>query len=157
MSQSRIARLEQARAAEPRPVDVPATIATFRQEGNLLWLSGQVAAAENGLVATGTVGADVDLETARRCARQCALNLLAQAEQAVGLDTVESVLRITVYVASTPDFHAQHLVAHAATDVFTEVLGGSAHVRTALGVAALPLGSPVEADAVLVLRDSVSR
>ncbi|MFY1631814.1 RidA family protein [Solwaraspora sp. WMMB335] len=149
---SRTESLRHARQGRPRPAEQAATIEPARREGDLLWLSGQVAMADGGLLATGRVGAEVDLGQARRCARQCAINLLSVVEQTIGLDAVGSVLRLAVYVASDPTFTDQHLVAHAATDVFSEVIGGPPHVRTALGVATLPLGSPVEADAVLVLR-----
>ena len=152
----RLARLDAARGHDPRPVGERATIAAARRDGAQLWLSGQVAARDGVLVAVGQVGAAVDVDTARRCARQCALNLLGVAEREVGLSQVQSVLRLTVYVSSAPQFAEQHIVADAATDVFRDVLGVEPHVRTALGVAALPLGSAVEADAVLIIRDDAA-
>jgi enamine deaminase RidA (YjgF/YER057c/UK114 family) len=104
------------------------------------------------LVATGLVGGSVDLDLARICARTCAVNVLDAALAELGtLAPVRGVARLRVYVASEPRFTDQHLVADAATDLFREVLGATLHTRTALGVAALPLGSPVEVDADLLL------
>lgn len=149
----RHALLEAQRSAAPRSADHVGAISAVRRHDNQLWLSGQVAMRDGALVAAGRVGVEVDLETARRCAHQCALNLLDVAADALGgLNSVDSALRLTVYVASDPAFTQQHVVAHAATDVFTAVLGGATHVRTAFGVAALPLNSPVEVDAVLLLK-----
>jgi enamine deaminase RidA (YjgF/YER057c/UK114 family) len=121
--------------------------------GDLLVASGQVAVADNGLVATGVVGTDVDLATARRAAWVCARNVLAAVrDEAGGLDQVRAV-RITVYVACGPTFTEQHLVADAATRLVLDVLGPErgAHSRAALGVASLPLGSPVEVDGLFRL------
>ena len=121
--------------------------------GDLLVASGQVAVADGELVATGVVGADVDVATARRAAWVCARNLLAAVrDEAGGLDQVRAV-RITVYVACAPTFTEQHLVADAATRLVLDVLGPErgAHSRAALGVAGLPLGSPVEVDGLFQL------
>ena len=129
-----------------------------RNLGRQLYLAGQVAQRGDELVAVGRVGDEIDLELARACARQCALNLLDAAATELGtLGLVRSVVRLAVYVASAPGFVEQHLVADAASDVFAEVLGGDPPVRVALGVASLPLGSPVEVDAVLDLAASEER
>lgn len=147
-------RLAAAHNDGPRDVSEFHALAPARRVGNQLWLSGQVASKNGALVASGRVGADVDLDAARLAARQCALNLLEVAKSQLGdLSKVESILRLVVYVASDEKFIDQHLVAHAATDVFFEVLGDTPHVRTAIGVANLPTGSAVEADAVLLLND----
>jgi len=121
--------------------------------GRHLWVSGQVAAADGDLLATGVVGADVDLEVARRCARQCAANLLDRIREAPGgLESVVRVVKLTVYVASAPGFTEQHLVANGASELLVEVLGDAGrHARAAIGVAALPLGSPVEVEAVILV------
>jgi enamine deaminase RidA (YjgF/YER057c/UK114 family) len=69
------------------------------------------------------------------------------------LDDIERLLKITVFVASTPDFTSAPLVADGASLVLNEVLGSAGpHARAAIGVAALPLGSPVEIEAIAVLR-----
>jgi enamine deaminase RidA (YjgF/YER057c/UK114 family) len=146
--------LDAARAREPRPVgDRPPVAAAYLDpDGRVLRLSGQIAVSGGELTATGQVGGPVDLALARVCARQCALNLLDAARAHLGgLGRIRAVARLRVYVASEAGFTDQHLVADAATDLIHEVLGATPHVRTALGVPALPRNSPVEADAEFVL------
>jgi enamine deaminase RidA (YjgF/YER057c/UK114 family) len=134
------------------PVAARARISTCREVNGHLVVAGQVAQRDGVLIAEGRVGDGVDLETARACARQCALNLLWAAQTHLGsLERVRSVLRLAVYVASAPDFVAQHLVADAASALVAEVVGGELPVRVAIGVAALPLGSPVEIEGALEL------
>lgn len=129
------------------------TLVQTMRSGRTVFTSGQIAAdGSDGLLATGRVGADVDTETASRCARQCALNALAQLEEAYGLDNVIQVLKLNVFVASDPAFTGQHLVANGASAVLAEVLGeAGAHTRSAIGVAALPLGSPVAVEVIVEL------
>ena len=127
-------------------------ISLCREVNGQLLLAGQVARRNGVLIAEGRVGDGVDLDTARTCARQCALNLLLAAQAHLGsLERVRSVLRLAVYVASAPDFVTQHLVADAASALVAEVVGGELPVRVAIGVAALPLGSPVEIEGALEL------
>lgn len=130
-------------------------IALVRRHGDALYASGQTAVGPDGtLVASGRVGADVDLETARACAWQCAANIVGAVKDEIGsLDKIAQVTKVTVFVASTPDFVEQHLVADATTSYFREVFGDDVghHARAALGVAVLPTGSPVEVEAVFQL------
>lgn len=122
--------------------------------GRTVFTSGQLAIdGSAGLLATGRVGAEVDTETASLCARQCTLNILAQLEEAYGLDNVIHVLKLNVFVASDPSFTGQHLVANGASAVLAEILGDAGgHTRSAIGVAGLPLGSPVEVEVIVELR-----
>lgn len=119
--------------------------------GDLLFVSGQVAAADGSLVATGKVGAAVDLETAQRCARQCAINLLAQLQAALGdLSKVRRVVKLTVFVASDPSFTSPHLVANGASELLGEVFGDAGrHARSAVGAPVLPTDTPVEVEAIV--------
>jgi enamine deaminase RidA (YjgF/YER057c/UK114 family) len=121
------------------------------QSGNLLYVSGQIASAGGELVAVGVCGRDVDLGTAQRCARQCALNVITQVKAAAGeLSRVRRVVRLTVFVASDAGFTDQHLVANGASELIGAAFGDAGpHARAAVGVAALPNGSPVEVDAVV--------
>ncbi|TDD96426.1 RidA family protein [Actinomadura rubrisoli] len=125
----------------------------------LVVASGQVATRDGELIAEGLVGDTVDLPTAGECARQCALNVIeAVRAELGGLDAVTAVLRLTVYVASAPGLREQHLVADAATDVMLERFGARGkHARAAIGVAGLPLGSPVEVDAMFLVSDAPGR
>lgn len=124
--------------------------------GDVAYVSGQIATAGGELVAQGRVGAEVDPETARRCAEACGRNVLARlAELSGGLESVERLLKLTVFVAAGPGFDEPHLVANGASDVLLRELGErGAHARSAIGVAALPLGSPVEVEAIVRLRAS---
>ncbi|MFI6007401.1 RidA family protein [Streptomyces sp. NPDC051243] len=116
-----------------------------RTVGSSIYISGQLPYNDGELLGQGVVGRDVDLETARELARHAALNALAAAVQAVGdLDRVR-IVQMLVFVASTPDFGGQSNVANAASELLIEVLGENGrHARTAIGVAGLPLNSPVE-------------
>jgi enamine deaminase RidA (YjgF/YER057c/UK114 family) len=121
--------------------------------GNLLHTAGQIALSGGELLAIGRVGDAVDLATAQVCARQCAVNVLAQIRAAGhALEDVRRVVKLTVFVASTPDFTEQHLVANGASELFADVFGDAGrHARSAVGVAVLPLDSPVEVEALIEL------
>jgi enamine deaminase RidA (YjgF/YER057c/UK114 family) len=122
--------------------------------GNLLFLSGQLPLVEGKLVGTGSVGATVDLETAKQAARTAALNALAiVADQAGSLDNVARIVRVGVFVASAPGFTQQPQVANGASELLVEVFGEQGkHARAAVGVAELPLGAPVEVEMVVELK-----
>ena len=119
--------------------------------GNLVLTAGQVAVRDGALIATGRLGQEIDVPTGQACARQCALNVLAQVRAALGdLDRVNRVLKLTVFVASTADFTEQHVVADGASELLAEVFGDvGRHARSAVGVSALPTGSPVEVEAIV--------
>ena len=121
----------------------------------LAYVSGQIATGPEGeLVAQGRVGAEVDVDTAVRCAEACARNLLAQLERLPGgLDGVERLVKLTVFVAAGSGFDRPHVVANGASEVFLATLGERGrHARSAIGVASLPLGSPVEVEAIVRIR-----
>lgn len=138
----------------PTPAEPP-SIALVRRDGTTLVASGQVAMADGALVAHGLVGAEVDLTTARHCAWQCARNLLGAVRAEVGSLEAVTAVKLTVYVATAPGFTDQHLVAHAATELVHAVLGPERgrHARAAIGVAALPLGSPVEVEGIFKVEE----
>lgn len=108
-------------------------------------ISGQLPYKDGVLLGQGIVGRDVGLEAAQDLARHAVVNCLAAAVQAVGdLERVR-IVQMLVFVASTPDFGLQSQVANAASEVLIEVLGDNGrHARTAVGVAGLPLNTPVE-------------
>lgn len=114
--------------------------------GDTLRLSGQGADGH-----TGRLGADLTVADGYAAARACALNLLAQARDALGtLDKVAQVLQLRGYVTCTDDFVDQPGVVDGASDLLVAVFGaGGEHARTAIGVRALPRGFAVELDAVL--------
>ena len=86
----------------------------------------------------------------QEAARACAVNVLAQLQAAAGsLDAVTRLVKLTVYIACTGEFAQQPQVADGASKLMLDVLGAAgAHARSAVGVAALPLGSPVEIEAI---------
>lgn len=136
-------------AAAPVAAYVPAVLV-----GNLLHISGQVS-MENGERMTGRIGEDRDLEYGQRAARACGLMLLAQIDKAVGLDRVERIVKLGVFVNSAPDFTGQPQVANGASELMQDVFGDAGrHARSAVGVPVLPLGVAVEIDAVVAVKDS---
>ncbi|MBF0326538.1 RidA family protein [Magnetospirillum moscoviense] len=119
--------------------------------GSLLFVSGQLP-LENGKAAVvGRLGDNVTIEDGVRAARLCGLNLLAQARAACDgdLNRVKRLVRMTAFVAGTPDFFDQPKVVNGASDLMVEVLGEAGrHARVAVGVAALPLNVAVEIEAI---------
>lgn len=133
------------------PVPAPAAAyVPWTRVGSLVFTAGQVPIVDGTVVAVGQLGAGISLEEGQELARICALNVLAIADEAFdGLEGMR-VAKLVVFVASTPDFTDQHLVANGASELLGTVLGDSGvHARSAVGVAALPLGCPVEVEAVL--------
>ena len=134
-------------AAAPAAAYVP-----FVQSGNLLFTSGQLPLENGKLVSTGLVGRDITLEQAQDAAKACAINVLAQAKAALGgdLSRIKSIVKITVFVASVPEYTEQHLVANGASKLFVDVLAEAGkHARSAVGMASLPFNAPVEVEAII--------
>ncbi len=134
--------------ATPLAAYVPAV-----RVGDLVHTSGQLPVVDGALTTVGKVGAGVSLETAAECAGRAALNALAAvASVAGGLEAVARVVKVVVYVASDPAFTAQAQVANGASQLLGEVFAGTGgHARSAVGVAVLPLDSPVEVELVVEL------
>ena len=118
--------------------------------GSLVFTSGQLPVRTGELLAAGVVGAEVGLDLARICAQRCALNALAAAGTVCDLDAVTRVVKVTGYVASAAGFTAQPSVVDGASELLALAFGDRGrHAREAVGVAALPLGAPVEVAIVL--------
>ena len=130
----------------PLAVYVPAVVS-----GNLVYTSGQLPMVEGVLPATGKLGAAVSAEEGKELARQSALNALAAVESVIGsLDRVTRIVKLVGYVASDPSFTGQPGVINGASEVLGEIFGeAGVHARSAVGVAVLPLNSPVELDLVV--------
>jgi enamine deaminase RidA (YjgF/YER057c/UK114 family) len=118
--------------------------------GSLAFVSGQVPAEGGRPLWTGRLGDSVQIEDGQQAARTCALRALAVLREGLGsLDRVRRIVKLTVFVASAPDFVQQPTVANAASELFQEVFGEAGrHARSAVGVAALPLGVPVELELI---------
>lgn len=123
----------------------------FMRSGNLLFTSGQLPLKDGKLQSSGLLGRDLDIAAGKEAAKLCAINVLAQAKAALGdLEKIGRIVKITVFVASSPDFTEQHLVANGASDFLAQALGERGkHARAAVGVAALPLNAAVEVEAVI--------
>jgi enamine deaminase RidA (YjgF/YER057c/UK114 family) len=123
-----------------------------RRSGSLVFTAGQVPFVDGSLAATGKVGAEVTPEQAADLARICALNALAAVDSLVGLDAVTGVVKAVGFVASAPGFTGQPGVLNEASDLLADVFGEAGrHARSAVGVAELPLGAPVEVELVVEL------
>jgi enamine deaminase RidA (YjgF/YER057c/UK114 family) len=133
-------------AAAPAANYVP-----FIRSGNLLFTAGQLPLKDGKLQVAGLLGREVDTATGQEAAKLCAINILAQAKTALGdLEKIAHVAKITVFVASTPDFTEQHLVANGASDFLVAALGERGkHARAAVGMASLPLNAAVEIEAII--------
>jgi enamine deaminase RidA (YjgF/YER057c/UK114 family) len=139
----------------PAPVAsyIPTRLVPIGGGRALLYVSGQIPIAGGDVLHVGRVPDQANVEQARESARLCALNILAQAEAAAGLDNVEMVAQVTGWVACRDDFKEQPQIINAASDLLAEVLGEAGrHTRAAIGTNALPRGVTTEVAAVLVVK-----
>jgi enamine deaminase RidA (YjgF/YER057c/UK114 family) len=118
--------------------------------GNYVYTSGQLPLVDGKLQGTGKVGAGVTQEEAAALARIAGLNALAAAASAAGgLDAIARIVKVTCFVASDPAFTGQAQVANGASELLIEVLGDAGrHARSAVGMAVLPLDTPVEVELI---------
>lgn len=146
--QARLAELGLTLPAVPAPLAsyVPAV-----RTGGLAYSSGQLPFVEGQLLATGKVGDKVSVSQAVGCARQAALNgLAAVAELLGGLDEIARVVKVVVFVAGGAEFTQQPTVGNGASELLGDVFGEAGrHARSAVGVASLPMDSPVEVELIV--------
>ena len=134
--------------AAPLAAYVPAV-----RSGAQVLTSRQLPFVDGVLAATGKVGAQVSAEQGKELARTCVLNALAAVHALVGIDSVVRVVKVVGYVASAEGFTGQPGVVNGASELLGEVFGeAGVHARSAVGVAELPLGSPVEVELVVEVR-----
>lgn len=147
----RLKQLGVALPAAPAPVGsyVPCV-----RVGELVFTSGQLPMQEGKLIATGKVGADLSTEQGAEAARVAALNALAQVALMLGgLSSIVRIVRLCVFVNSSPGFTDQPKVANGASDLMVAVFGESGkHVRSAVGVNELPLNAAVEVELVAQIK-----
>ena len=139
----------------PEVIPPVASYVPASRTGNLVYTSGQLPFVDGVLMAAGLLGKDIDEETAAKCSAQCAVNAIAAIKSLIGdLDKVVRVVKVVGFVASTPDFTKQPVVINGASDVFIQAFGDAGkHARSAVGVAALPLNTPVEVEVIVEVRD----
>jgi enamine deaminase RidA (YjgF/YER057c/UK114 family) len=125
------------------------------RSGAMVYTSGQLPMVDGQLVSAGKVGAGVGPAEAAALARTCALNALAAAASvAGGLSSIKRIVKLTGFVASSPDFTGQPQVVNGASELLLEVFGDAGrHARSAVGTAALPLDAPVEIEIIVEVGD----
>ncbi|GLK69555.1 RidA family protein [Hansschlegelia plantiphila] len=133
-------------APAPAANYIPAVVSN-----GMLYVSGQLPFGPDGAMLKGVLGAGVEIEAANAAAKLCAINILTQARAALGdLDRIARIVKLTGFVASAPGFGDQPKVVNGASDFLVAVLGDKGrHARSAVGVAALPLGAAVEVEAII--------
>jgi enamine deaminase RidA (YjgF/YER057c/UK114 family) len=153
MSEEIYARLREHGITLPMPAAPAANYVPFALAGGLLTISGQLPIENGALAVTGKLGGGVSLEDGQRGAKLCAINILAQAQAALGdLGRIQRCVRLGGFVASTPDFTDQHKVVNGASDLIAAILGDAGkHARAAVGVAALPMDAAVEVEALFAV------
>ena len=131
--------------APPVAAYVPAV-----RTGSFAYTSGQLPLVDGKLQGTGKVGDGLTVEEAAGLARTAALNAIAAAASvAGGLDAIARIVKVTCFVASAPSFTGQAQVANGASELLIDVFGEAGrHARSAVGMAVLPLDSPVEVELI---------
>lgn len=129
-------------ASKPLAAYVPAV-----RTGNIVFTAGQLPLVDGNMAGTGKVGAEVTVEQAYELARICAVNALAAVELVAPVDSIVKVVRIVCYVNGAPGFVSHPAVANGASELFMHIWGeAGVAARSAIGVAELPLNSPVEVE-----------
>ena len=148
---TRLAELGVTVPAAPAPA---ANYVPFVLVGDILHVSGQISNGPDGLI-TGRLGEDMNVDQGAAAARACAISLLAQVRAACGgdLDRLVRVIKLVGFVNSAPGFSDHPKVVNGASDFLVAVLGDAGrHARSAVGVAALPLGVAVEVEGLFQIR-----
>lgn len=146
-------RLAELKLELPEPAAPVAAYVAAMEESGMLYVSGQLP-FRAGTVITGRLGEDMDLADGKTAARLAGLMLLAQIGQALRGDwsRLKRVVKLGVFVNCAPHFVDQAQVANGASELFEALFGDAGrHARAAVGVASLPLGAAVEADALIAL------
>jgi enamine deaminase RidA (YjgF/YER057c/UK114 family) len=135
----------------PQAAYVPAVVS-----GGFIYTSGQLPTVDGKLLATGKLGGEVSVDEGASLARVCALNALAAAASVAGpdgLDGIARIVKVVGFVNSAPGFHGQPKVINGASELLLDVFGENGkHARSAVGMAELPLDTPVEVELIAELR-----
>ena len=136
-------------AAKPVAAYVPVV-----RTGNIVFTAGQLPLVDGSMADTGKVGAEITQERAKELAEICAINALAAVELVAPVDSIVKVVRIVCYVNGAPGYVAQPAVVNGASELFVHIWGEAGkHARSAIGVAELPLDSPVEIELTVEIAD----
>lgn len=135
----------------PKPAKPVASYEPWVRSGNMVFVSGQVPLVDGKLTLTGKLGGGVSLEDGQKQARICAINIIAQLNDATGgdLTKIARIVKLTGFVAATQDFTDIPKVVNGASDLFFEVFGDRGkHARSSVGMAVLPLNCAVEVEVI---------
>jgi enamine deaminase RidA (YjgF/YER057c/UK114 family) len=147
------ARLKERNIALPQQATPMANYVSAVRSGNLLFLAGHGPVRKpDGSYTQGKLGRDLSVEQGYQVAREVGLNLLATTRNALGsLDRVKRVVKVLGMVRSAEGFGDQPKVINGFSDLMVEVFGEAIgkHARSAVGMAELPVGIPVEIEMIL--------
>jgi len=135
----------------PVPPDPVGAYVATKKIGNLLFVSGQLPISNEGKIMKGKIGKNLTLEDGQKASKLCVINILAQVKKALSgdLTKVKNCIKITGYVNSTDDFVDQPKVINPASETLSIIFGDNGkHTRAAISSNSLPLGVPVEIDAI---------
>ena len=136
-------------AALPIAAYVPAV-----RTGNIVFTAGQLPLVDGAMAQTGKTGGDVTVERAKELAQICALNALAAVELVADINKIVKVVRVVGYVNGVAGFVNHPAVVNGASELFVHIWGDAGkHARSAIGVAELPLNSPVEIELTVEISD----
>jgi enamine deaminase RidA (YjgF/YER057c/UK114 family) len=136
----------------PQPKPPVATYIPVTRVGNIIYVSGQISIDAHDAVVEGRLGDTMNVVQGGNAAELCAVNVLSQLVHTAGirLEDIKQVVKLTVFVASAPEFTEQHLVANGGSNLIVGVLGDKGkHARSAIGVAGLPRNAAVEIEAIV--------
>ena len=146
-------KLESMGITLPEPPAPAGSYVPVVQTGDLLFVSGQIPVKDGKVIFTGRVSED-NLETGKKSARLCIINMLSQVKYELGsLDKISRVVKLSGFVNSDVGFTAHPKVINAASDLLYDIFGDvGRHTRIAVGVQSLPLDSMTEIDAVFQIQ-----
>ncbi len=147
-------RLRELGIVLPTPPQAVAAYVPATLSGSLCYTAGQLPLKDGVLMAQGRLGVDLDTDTAYQAARQCALNAISVAAQAVGdVDRLSRVIKVVGFVQSGDHYHDQPKVVNGASELLQEVFGDAGrHARSAVGTNALPLNAAVEVEVIFEVK-----
>jgi|LauGreDrversion4_2_1035121.scaffolds.fasta_scaffold19553_6 enamine deaminase RidA (YjgF/YER057c/UK114 family) len=140
----------------PTPAIPVANYVGFVKTGNQVFISGQLPLENGKLQGIGKVGKDINVDDAKKFARLCAINIIAQLKVACNgdLNKVEQCVKLGIFVNGDENFKDHPVVANGASDLIAEVFGDAGkHARAAVGSGSLPFGVAVEVDAIFVIKN----
>lgn len=139
----------------PKPAAPVANYVGFVRSGNLVFISGQLPLEAGKLQFVGKVGSEISAEEAKKAARLCAINVIAQLSNACNgdLDRVIKCIKLGIFVNGDASFSDHSMVANGASDLMVEIFGEAGkHGRAATGAGSLPFGVSVEIDAIFEIK-----